>query len=153
MSAGEISLSGVQIRYFWSAVRVTRRTLPFRSRTRVEKSMPSSKGGFGRASQTAASTIAAKIARRVQRLRIADLTLILTFSLREKELAVVARSRCRRSLPLPGGEGRGEGAFFTFRNPVSTFRNYFVTLIFPPKPRPFTLRSYIDSANTGGTAK
>src|SRR5258708_16162602 len=42
---------------------------------------------------------------------------------------------------------------FTFRNPVSAFRNYLVTLIFPPSPRPFTLRSYIDSANTGGTTK
>src|SRR5438067_4436994 len=156
MSAGEISLSGVQIRYFWSAVRVTRRTLRFRSRTRVEKSMPSSSGGFGSASQTAASAIAAKIARRVQRLRIADLTLILTFSLREKELVPGMRAK----LPLPfsplGREGRAapsEGVFFTFRNPVSAIRNYLVTLIFTPSPRPFTLRSYIDSAKTGGTTK
>ena len=43
--------------------------------------------------------------------------------------------------------------FFTFRNPVSGIRNYFVTLIFPPSPRAFTLRSYIDSAKTGGTTK
>jgi hypothetical protein len=46
-----------------------------------------------------------------------------------------------------------DGEFFTFRNPVSAIRNYFVTLIFPPSPRAFTLRSYIDSAKTGGTTK
>src|SRR5205814_9545066 len=95
-----------------SRVSVTRRTLPLRSRTRVEKSIPSNSGGFGKASQTPASTIARKIALRVHRLR--------TY-------------------------------VFTFRNPVSGLRNYLVTLIFPPNPRAFTLRSYIDSAKTGGT--
>ena len=30
-------------------------------------------------------------------------------------------------------------------------RTHSVTVIFPPTPRPFTLRSYIDCANTGGT--
>src|ERR1700686_2727590 len=64
MSAGEISRSGVQTRYFWSRVSVTRRTLPLRSHTRVEKSIPSSKGGFGNASQTAASAIATNTKRR-----------------------------------------------------------------------------------------
>src|SRR5204862_5693171 len=69
MSEGEISRSGVQRRYFWSRVSVMRRTSPFRSSTRVEKSIPSSSGGFGKASQTPASTIARKIALRVHRLR------------------------------------------------------------------------------------
>jgi hypothetical protein len=36
---------------------------------------------------------------------------------------------------------------------LSDIRNYFVTLTFPPNPRAFTLRSYIDSAKTGGTTK
>jgi len=30
-------------------------------------------------------------------------------------------------------------------------RTHSVTVIFPPTPRPFTLRSYMDCANTGGT--
>src|SRR5438309_11274427 len=51
ISSGEISGNEVQIRNFWSAVRVTRSNLPLRSRTDRENEMPSSSGGFGRLSQ------------------------------------------------------------------------------------------------------
>src|SRR6266513_5661813 len=56
ISSGEISRNEVQIRYFWSDVRVTRSNLPFRSRTHCENEMLSSKGGFGRLNQTQAAT-------------------------------------------------------------------------------------------------
>jgi hypothetical protein len=68
--------------------------------------------------------------------------LILTFSQTEKE-----------PLPLPLGQSRGDSEVFIFRNLISGIRNYLVTLIFPPNPRAFTFRSYIDSAKTGGTTK
>src|SRR5438477_7304148 len=92
--------------------------------------MPWSNGGFGSASQTTASPIATKIR--------------------------------RRSQPRSGGLQTADEATAVWKAPLLddlrdamrfTFRHYFVTAIFPPKPRPFTLRSYIDSANTAGTTK
>ena len=87
-------------------------------------------------------------------------TLILTFYQGEKEppLPFSPLGREGRAAPSEGkgvgvGEGWSEGRIFTFRNPVSGIRNYFVTVIFPPSPRAFTFRSYIDSAKTGGTTK
>ena len=97
------SRSGISDR----AVSVTRRTLPLRSRTRVEKSMPSSSGGFGNAEPS-----------------------------RRKNQK---RNRHTRS--------QDDKKRLSFTCPLST------TLIFPPTPRAFTLRSYIDSAKTGGTTK
>src|SRR5438874_7472205 len=51
-SSGEISRNEVQIRYFWSDVRVTRSNSPSRSRTHCENETPSRSGGFGSNSQT-----------------------------------------------------------------------------------------------------
>ena len=52
-----MSRNEVQIRNFWSDVRVTRSNLPFRSRTGCENEMPSSNGGFGNKSQTTYAVI------------------------------------------------------------------------------------------------
>jgi hypothetical protein len=129
ISSGEMSRNGVQIRNFWSDVRVRRRRLPFRSRTDCENEMPSSNDGFGNKNQTTyavipsetrALTHGALITRRIERTPRAF----------------------ERSL-TPFGMTR---VFILFK-----LVTYSVTLIFPPTPRPFTLRSYIDSANTGGT--
>ena len=50
-----------------------------------------------------------------------SVTLILTFSLREKELRATQWVRCCSNLPLPEGEGWGEGpsvnAQKTYRHP------------------------------------
>src|SRR5712692_4145959 len=54
ISSGEISRNEVQIRNFWSDVRVTRSNLPSRSRTHCENETPSNNGGFGRLNQTQA---------------------------------------------------------------------------------------------------
>ena len=102
---------------------MTRSTSPLRSRTRVEKSIPSVNGGFGNASQEALARTPRAVIASSNRLRIAD-----SGNRQEKVFMTTCGKTC-----------------------LFTFRNYFVTLIFPPTPRAFTLRSYIDSAKTGGT--
>src|SRR3984893_14048878 len=125
----------VQIRNFWSDVSVTRSNLPSRSRTHCENEMPSSNGGLGNKSQTTYAVIPSGTR---------DLP---------REALVTLRIECaprafERSLsPSRTGISFGMTRVFIWTNSTT----YFVTLIFPPTPRPFTLRSYIDSANTGGT--
>src|SRR5436853_7894094 len=73
ISSGEMSRNGVQIRNFWSDVRVRRRRLQFLSRTDCEKEMPSSNGGFGNKNQTQPTTAiqhAAAIRERLRRRRM-----------------------------------------------------------------------------------
>src|SRR5450432_4556192 len=93
--------------------------------------MPPVNEGFARKSQDAVATTL-RAATTSDQLRIAD-------------CGLRKRRGCARCA--------WNGEFCTFRNPVSDIRNYFFTLIFPPSPRAFTLRSYIDSAKTGGTMK
>jgi len=94
-----------------------------------ENEMPSSNGGFGNKNQTTYAVIPSETR---------DLTHGALITRRIKR----APRAFERSL-TPFGMTR---VFILFK-----LETYSVTLIFPPTPSPFTFRSYIDSANTGGT--
>src|SRR5262249_28775222 len=73
--------SGVQIRNFWSALRVTRSNLPLPSPTHWENEIPSSSGGFGKNHQTSHAVIPSRArdlthAVRITRASLCDLSLI-----------------------------------------------------------------------------
>src|SRR5947208_13974884 len=96
--------------------------------------MPSSSGGFGSKSQANHAVIPSTARDLTHELRITRRKLYNTH-LRERSLS----------------RDCGIGVTRVFIFPL--LQRYSVTLIFPPTPRPFTFRSYIDSAKIGGTVK
>src|SRR5205085_9160852 len=91
--------------------------------------MPSSSGGFGSNSQANHAVIASTARDLTHGLRITPRNFGNPYPL-ERSLTAFGMTHV-----------------FIWRNSMP----YSVTLIFPPTPRPFTFRSYIDSAKIGGT--
>src|SRR5882724_4947995 len=94
--------------------------------------MPSSRGGLGSSSQTNHRLIPS---------RASDLAHEAQITRRK------ARNLWSFERSLSRDCGIGMTRVFILRNSMI----YSVTLIFPPTPRPFKFRSYIDSAKIGGT--
>jgi len=149
INSGEMSRSAVCTRNFSSALNLTRRRLRLRSRTHCENEIPSSNGGLGSASQTkmaqqliVTATRSVFLNHRLRSAVIPSEARNLAHPLFHTQLTKRALSRFERSL-----SAFGMTCVFTARSS----KTHSVTTILPPTPRPFTPRSYIDCANTGGT--